>query len=106
MTKPPALFNAERVRWQWAHTSEWLYGKPVGYSDRPVLLVEREGDGVRVMVGADLTIEPVRTVEQEQRRQQALKAFTERPPQWAMQMSINEAARAFLAGWDAAEDQQ
>lgn len=51
------VLESPRVRWKWARSNEWQYGRAVSYIDTPSYLVENES-GRRVVVDATLKPEP------------------------------------------------
>ena len=62
-----SILNAERVRWKFNIDPEWHYGTPIGFSDSPAFLIERESDGLRVMVKASFNPEPVPAAEPQEK---------------------------------------
>lgn len=52
------VLNAPRVQWKFNHDTEWQYGRPVGYTDQPSYIIERESDGLRVGVLASFNPRP------------------------------------------------
>jgi hypothetical protein len=52
------VLNAPRVQWKFNNDTEWQYGRPVGYTDQPSYIVERESDGLRVGVLASFNPRP------------------------------------------------
>lgn len=53
------ILNASRVRWKFNHETIWNYGRPIAYTEEPSYIIERESDGVRVVVSAAFNPEPV-----------------------------------------------
>jgi hypothetical protein len=52
------VLNAPRVQWKFNNDTEWQYGRPVGYTDQPSYIIERESDGLRVGVLASFNPRP------------------------------------------------
>lgn len=65
---PPAfdevaeVLNAPRVAWRFA-SGEQHHGRPIGYADTPAYLIEREPDGLRVLVKEQFHPHPVPRIE-------------------------------------------
>jgi len=52
------VLNAPRVQWKFNNDTQWQFGRPVGYTDQPSYIIERESDGLRVGVLASFNPRP------------------------------------------------